>query len=403
MKNTDSGKNIIFLLIILVILIASAIVVFSNMHSDPIESSISSDNIIKVLFVIEDGNKPVSANIIAYYPQTKRAAMFDIPQNTGLILKDLGRTDGIGVLYEEKGIDSFKKEIERLTGISVPFYITCTSEKFAYLTDMLGGLSIFIPTPVDLIAGEKRFLLPSGSVDLDGGKILDYLLYVDENDSDGEAASRKQKAVLALLRAINDNSAEIFKKDRFHILNSSFKSNLENEYLKKLLEEICKLDSERLAPQRVTGSIRIIDGNELLLPFRDGRQLKEIISQTLSVLASEDGAALERVYALEILNGTETQNLAKNTAEIYRSFGYDVVQIGNAENSGVKETVLIDRIGNPAVAKIVAQVIQCPKIQATQVPENGEHYGTEAGVDFTLVIGSDFNGYFVRPKKSDKK
>lgn len=398
MNNVNSGKNIIFLLFILLILIVSAAAVFYNMYSDPIETSISSDNILKVLFIIEDENVPISANIIAYYPKTKRAAMFDIPQNTGLILKDLGRTDGIGVLYAEKGIESFRKEVERLTGISVPFYITCTTEKFAYLTDMLGSLSVFIPTPVDLKIDDKHFLLPSGSVSLDGDKILDYLLYEDENDSEGEASFRKQNAVLALLRSINDNSAEIFQRNRFYVLSSSLNSNLEDKYLKKLLESVCKLDSERLTPQRVTGSLRQVDGKELLLPFRDGKQLKEIIRQTLAVLASEDGVTLERVYALEILNGTETQNLAKNTAELYKSFGYDVVQIGNAEKTGIEETVLIDRIGNPAVAKIVAQVIQCPKIQSIQVPENGEPYGTEAGVDFTLIIGSDFNGYFVRQK-----
>lgn len=401
MNDTGSRKNIIFLLFILLILIVSAAAVAYNMYSDPIETTISSDKILKVLFVIEDNGVPISSNITAYYPETKRAAMFDIPQNTGLILKNLGRTDGIGVLYEEKGIEIFKNEIERLTGISVPFYITCTVEKFAYLTDMLGGLYVFIPTPVDLNTEKKHFLLPSGSVSLDGDKILDYLLYEDENDGAGESSFRKQNALISILRGINDNSPDIFEKNRFHILSSAFKSNLDEKHLKKLLEYICKLDSERLTPQRLTGSVRSVDGKELLLPFRDGKQFKEIIRQTLAVLASEDGATLERVYALEILNGTEVQNLAKNTAEIYRSFGYDVVQIGNAETNNVKETVLIDRIGNPAVAKIVAQVIQCTKIQATQVPENGEFYGTEAGVDFSLVVGSDFNGYFVRPKKDN--
>ena len=67
------------------------------------------------------------------------------------------------------------------------------------------------------------------------------------------------------------------------------------------------------------------------------------------------------------------------------------------------ERVLIDRLGNPSVAGIVAKVIRCKNIQTTQLPAEGE-YGSETNVDFTLILGSDFNGFFVVEKKdSDKK
>ena len=93
--------------------------------------------------------------------------MFDIPSNIGLIIQSLGRTDAIGAVYTEKGISSFKAEIEKLAGISVPFYLTCNLENFSMLTDMLGGLSVFIPSPVDIENDNKHVLLPSGSVSLD--------------------------------------------------------------------------------------------------------------------------------------------------------------------------------------------------------------------------------------------
>ena len=156
-----------------------------------------------------------------------------------------------------------------------------------------------------------------------------------------------------------------------------------------------------MVPQRLTGAVRIIEDKRLLTPFREGQQIKEIIRQTIAVLASDDSSALERVYALEILNGTNVQGLAKSTSELYQSFAYDVVSIGNSENP-VAETVLIDRIGNPSVAKIVAKVIRCKNIQTTQLPAEGE-YGSETNVDFTLILGSDFNGFFVVEKKEDKK
>ncbi len=397
-KHADTGKNAVYLLLILAVFIASGIIVIIKMRTSSLETYLSDDKILKVLIVIEEKGEPVSANVIAYYPETKRSAMFDIPLNTGLIIQSLNRTDGIGAVYTEKGIENFRKEIEKLTGISVPVYITCTLEKFSELTDILGGLSVFIPKPVDIDSEAMRVLLPSGSVSLDGDKMRDYFMYEDEFDGDGDAALRKQKIIISMLRSLNDNSPDIFSDEKFGVVQNNFASNLSGDDFKKLLEYLCKMDSERLVPQRVTGAVRYVEDKPLLFPFRDGQQLKEIIRQTIAVLVSEDSSALERIYALEILNGTNIQGLAKNTSEVYQSFGYDVVQVGNTDEP-VQETVLIDRIGNLAVAKIVAQVIRCKNIQTAQVLADGE-YGSETNVDFSIILGADFNGYYVIQKKN---
>ncbi|MGP1594924.1 MAG: LCP family protein [Treponema sp.] len=392
----DNGRNFIFLLLILVILIPMGIIVALNMRTDPVSTSLSEDKLLKVLFIIEHDNKPISTNIIAHYPQTRRAAMFDIPPNTGLILSQLGRTDGIAALYSEKGADVYKAEIEKLTGIDIPFYISCTLEKFSYITDVLGGLAVFIPASVDFETNDhERILLPSGSVLLDGDKIKNYLLYENTADSEGEAVGRKQKAVLSLLRVLEEHP-EVFTSSRLKVLSDSLHSNIAGEDLCRLLEYLCKLDSERLVPQRLTGAIRQVDSQQLLFPFRDGQQIKEIVGQTLAALVSLEGEAMERVYALEILNGTDVNGLARAASEIYQSFGYDVINIDNAPKSDVEKTVLINRIGNEPVAKIVAQVIKCDTIESAVI---GDNAGNEANVDFTLILGKDFNGYTVRSKK----
>jgi len=68
------GKNIIFLLLILAMLIPSGVIVARNLNVDPISTSLSEDNVLKVLFIIENDNIPISTNIIAHYSQTRRAA-----------------------------------------------------------------------------------------------------------------------------------------------------------------------------------------------------------------------------------------------------------------------------------------------------------------------------------------
>lgn len=367
------------------------------MKTDSLKDSLSKDNLIKVLVVLEDAGAPVSTNVVTYYPGSKRAAMFDIPGETGLIIRKLGRVDRINALYTEKGVDDYRLEIQSLTGVTIPFYLVINVDHFSRLADLFGGLEVFIPSPVDIKTDTGKILLPSGAVSLDGDKLKTYITYVDPLDQEGEAASRKQKAVLALFRALSDNSTTAFSKGIFPTVKSCMSTNIAANSLKDLLIELSRIDAERLVPQRVTGSLRNVDGKMLLFPFYDGQLLKDIVRQTLGGLVSEDSAAQERIYAIEILNGTRIQGLAGETSELYQSFGYDVIRVANAEVTDQEKTLVIDRIGNETVASTIAQVIQCTNIQKTSI-ENFDigDYGTEATVDYTIILGKDFNGRYVR-------
>ena len=57
--------------------------------------------------------------------------------------------DAIEAVYLEKGIETYKSEIEKLVGQTIPFYIILNLTQFCELTDMLGGMKIFIPSPID--------------------------------------------------------------------------------------------------------------------------------------------------------------------------------------------------------------------------------------------------------------
>ncbi len=396
MRSLKLDRSVLFLVAILAVLLIAGALLVASMKTNPVKDSLLGDKILKVLVVLEDAGKPISTTIIAYYPGNKRAAMFDIPGETGLIIKSLGRVDRIDAVYAERGVDEYRAEIEGLTGISIPFSVVFSLESFSRLADLLSGFGVFIPSPIDLPADGGRVLLPSGAVVLDGDKLRTYVTYSDPLDQEGESAGRKQKALLAFFRALGDNSPSVFSDAIYPTVASCARASLSDSSLKLVLQELSGIDAERLVPQRVTGSLREVDGKQLLFPFYDGQLLKDIVRQTLAGLASENASAQERIYALEVLNGTGKQGLARITSELYQSFGYDVIRVGNAEETELEKTVIIDRIGNEAVAKTIADVIQCENIKGTAVEEGSDLYGTEAIVDFTVILGKDFNGRYVR-------
>ena len=105
---------------------------------------------------------------------------------------------------------------------------------------------------------------------------------------------------------------------------------------------------------------------------------------------------------MEVLNGTSTIGLAGRTAELLRSFGYDVISIGNADRSDYRATQIIDRSGFRDVAETFAGIIRCENIRfESQVSDDpGSDIGInmqnlEYKADFILIIGRDFNGRYV--------
>ncbi|MEX0602225.1 MAG: LytR C-terminal domain-containing protein, partial [Bacteroidota bacterium] len=74
--------------------------------------------------------------------------------------------------------------------------------------------------------------------------------------------------------------------------------------------------------------------------------------------SSPDPAIVEdnrtRAIQLDVLNAVGEPRLAQRVTEYLRSKGFDVVEMGNAKMTGLEQTVVLDRIGNPEIARQVA-------------------------------------------------
>ena len=395
-SKSSVNKGSIFLVLIFMILAITAVVMIFALQTDTVGDMIKNDELVKILIVLKKEGTPICTDVLIYYPVSRRGALFDIPGNTGAIFSSIGRTDRIDQVYVEKGIDVYKSEIQKLTGTSIPFTLEIDLEDFSVLTDLLGGLRVFVPTAVDYISTDnQRILLPSGAVTLDGDKIADYLTYALPEDTNSDIQDRKQNAVVAFFSALNTNKSTVFNKKVFPFFGQHIQSNVDEEGLYKLLSEISAIDAERLMPQTVLGASRIVEGKTLLFPYYDGQLIKDVFKQTTTALVSASGQVASRVYVLEIQNGTTVQGLAKNTAAILQGAGYDVLSTINAESNDIDSTMIIDHIGNEAEAKVLADFILCENIVTEEVKTDDE-LEADSLVDFTIILGKDFDGRYVR-------
>ena len=304
----------IFIIVILVIMVVAGVMIGLSLRTDPVAETLKNNQVVTTLIVLNDGEgNAIATDVFVYASNTQRGAMFDILGNTGQIYKkSLGRVDRIDAIYREKGVSVYRDEISALLDLPIPFTMEITLDDFSRLTDLLGGLKVFVPSPVDYTSdGGERWLLPSGAVTLDGDKMQTYICYLLPEESDSDQEDRRQSAVLAFLAALKENRSVLLDKRIFPVFAGMMNTNLERDSLYRLLTLVSNVDSESLMGQSITGTLRMVDGKALLFPFFDGQLIKDEVKQKTLMIVSDDGQIPARAYVVEILNGTTRQGLAQ--------------------------------------------------------------------------------------------
>ena len=383
-------KSIVLLILIVLVVAAAGVFGYFQLRTDPFTEKLKSASPVSVLFCLSGDQEYGFFELFLYHPETNRGAILYIPGNVGMIIESLKKVDRIDALYNRGNLEPLIDKIEELVGIDIQFYIDLQDSEVRNQVDLLGGLELFIPNPVDTNYAGRRVFLPSGSVVLDGDKIRDFISYQEEMENEVDSVGRKQRFLQSLLKSIA-NSDLLEEKSAYFVFRDNMDTNLSPRALSSFVLELKKLNDEKIVFQRVLGSSRIVDGKELLFPHFDGQLLKEIVKQTVETISSQEPFAEDELtVAIEVMNGTSVGGLARRAANVFQSFGYDVVSVANADNSDYQKTVVLDRKGRLEVAQRVADLISCQRVYS-RLEETGD-----MTVDVTIILGTDFDGRYCK-------
>ncbi|MCE5257179.1 MAG: LCP family protein [Spirochaetaceae bacterium] len=379
-------KSNILLWIIAGLVVVMVILGVGYLKSGSIAMQLKSDKPLNIVFIFENKGKPLSTQLLMFYPSRSKAALLDIPSNTAVILKTVKRMDRIDYTYKKGKPSAYISEISGYLNVDINGYILLDENGLRDAVDLVDGIQLFIPAMV--VQDEPQVVrLPGGAVTLDGDKATQYLLYREENESDSDLIGRRQKLVVALLKKVSEKSTYLSAKGVMGRFTGAMKSNLGNESKNKLFGEMAKLDADSVLMQKMTGVNRKVESQTLFFPFYDGELARDMISQTLNAMNAETGTSpMSKIFTVELLNGTSEKGLASRTGTIFESFGYDVVAIGNAATLDYEKTVIIDRFGEKESLSAIAGVIKCGNFA------EAEDYKGSIQADYTIILGKDFNG-----------
>jgi anionic cell wall polymer biosynthesis LytR-Cps2A-Psr (LCP) family protein len=335
-----------------------------------------------------------------YYPATKRAAVFDIPGALGLIIERINRVDRIDTVYEPQRPAPYVHEIESRLGVDISFSVIISMENLGKIVDLIEGVEIFIPSPVEIYQDEP-VLFPSGVTRLDGDKSRLYISYELPEENRELANSRRQRFFLGLIKRLGEQNGSLKNPQVARIYQSLLRTSMSQRIRVRLFDEFAGIDTDRINIQSVEGELKEFPGQNLIIPLYNGNLIKDIVRQILGALTRPvEGSLSERIFTVEILNGTVENGLAGRTAELFRGFGYDIISTGNADRNDYEQTTIIDRSGIEEAVLSFAEIIHCQNIryealsnEPDEVDINLQNFDYRS--DFILILGSDFKGRYV--------
>ncbi len=383
--------------LIVVIATGAFVLSFVRLRSDAVSDLIDAQGRIAVTFMLPIDDPSPSFEVLMLDARTGRAALLFVPGSIGVVLPDPQRMDAIAALYGPNGHAALAGRLGELLDLQVDFFVDLSHQGLGRLVDVLGGVEVVIPDTIQVLDADRRVLLPSGSVLLDGDMARAYLSYRTAEEPAAERVERVHRLMQGLLRSITDSRVVLADPTAKRLLFDAVVTDLNRRAFDRLFATLVELDADRVGLLRVLGRVQAVDGRPLLFPYEEGALLRDSVKQTIAALSVPLEAADGDVApAVEVLNGTRTSGLAAQAATVFESFGYRVVAVDNADHPDYERTLFVGRRGDPEQARVVAALIRCEA--DAELAADAAIEATSAAADVTVVLGRDFNGRFCQSR-----
>jgi len=323
-------------------------------------------------------------------PKSKDVNMISIPRDTKVEMEGY-QSNKINAAHAIGGPDMAVEQVEKLLGISIPYYVKVNFEGFKQVVDILGGVDINVEKRLRYTdrAGDTYINIPAGLQHLDGQQALNYARFRHDALGDLGRVKRQQTFMQALAH-------EMFKPE--NILkwptiigqaNNYVETNMSLSELGNLATLAKQMKDSELKVETVPGEAQYLNGVSYFIP--DYNQLEQLVKEEIfrekaeaETAASADSSTLDpSSIKVEVLNGSGISGLANQLAAQLQDKGFQVVNVGNADSFNYSETQILDRTGKSSLVREISRMVGSNISQETGKDSSSS--------DITIIIGKNFN------------
>ncbi|MEV7804005.1 LCP family protein [Microbispora sp. NPDC088329] len=384
--------------------------------------------------LVNDGERTDTIMLLHVSPNRDGATLLSFPRDSMVMIPacyNRNRTvvpahlGMINSAFSDGGMICTRRTIESLTGIRVHHYVKVDFTGFKNIVNALGGIEICLPQAVN--DKKSKLTLPAGKQTVKGEAALGYvrLRYGLGDGSDISRIKRQQVFISQVVKKATSSAllTDLGKLQNFIAAAArsvTMDDALNTEELLKIAQSAQKLSAKGFKATTVPWEPYVADKNRvqwkqpaagnLFRAIANDTEVAPTASASPAASAAPSGPVVTKPQQVkvQVFNGTNTNNLAKEVAEELTGLGFNVVGVGDARKPGgidqpktmVRYTgqgwnyskILVGKLVNPVSPETgkVASGIVTPFTPSSPPPDAPK--GKVRGPIIQLVIGADWKG-----------
>lgn len=352
-------------------------------------------------------------------PLAKEAALVSIPRDlyvpvvdngsmkinavfaTGksLYLNNISReTSDTNKQAENSGFRLLEDTLQETLGVPIHYHAMVDFAGFEKAIDTVGGVTVNAPDAVveDLRINGRNYRLnvQPGVKEMGGFEALAYSRSRFTSNRGDFDRSERQRIVLTALKDEIMSAGTFGNPKKMTDLVNDFGNHVQTNFSVEDLQRLYQL-SQQIPSDKIssvgfadppnnyvtTGSV---DGQSVVVPTAGTSNFKELQTYLRNVLI--DSYLKNEAATVTVLNGTDTVGLATTKSDELKSFGYNVLQVGNAPTRSYNKTVVVDLRGGAKkyTRNYLEKRFGVPAVNS--LPDQAIQPGT---ADFVIIIGND--------------
>jgi polyisoprenyl-teichoic acid--peptidoglycan teichoic acid transferase len=318
--------------------------------------------------------------------QKKRVWLISIPRDTQAEIPGYG-TAKINKAWQIGGAPKTIEAVEALTGVPINHYAQVNISGFRQLVDLFGGVWVNVDVEIDDTKAAAANYKKAGShIDpgyqrLDGNHAIVYVRSRNFVDADFTRMRHQQEFFKALAKQAL-SGANILKLPRtVQTLAKQIKTDMTVGDIMGIVLALRSMGDKGLETATMRGEWRSP------YVYTDEEYKQHILARmragvSFDQTATPPGVVLPPDVSLDVRNGSGTQGVATEAAEVLRAAGFVVSEVKNAKRSDYEETLVVYS-GSEDAAKAVAQALGIGKVERS----NGSWSMNEPVL---VVVGRDW-------------